>query len=106
MNKEYREETMGQRIRAQRMRLGMTQEELAEKLFLKKSTISYYENDKKEMSASGLGELARALHTTPDHLLGFEEKEDPFEEEAMSILRVIKDETVRKMLLKQMRALL
>ena len=32
MNKRYKEETLGQRIRAQRIRLGMTQEELAERL--------------------------------------------------------------------------
>lgn len=106
MNKEYREDTMGQRIRAQRLRLGMTQEELAEILFLTKVTISYYENDKKEMSASGLRELARALHTTPDYLLGFEAKEESFEAEALCILQGIKNETVREMLLKQMRALL
>ena len=49
MNKRYKEETLGQRIRAQRIRLGMTQEELAEALYVEKSIISYYENDKKEM---------------------------------------------------------
>ena len=42
----YEEETLGQRIRAQCIRLGMTQEELAERLYVKKSTISYYETDK------------------------------------------------------------
>ena len=102
MNKEYREETMGQRIRAQRMRLGMTQEELAEKLFLKKSTISYYENDKKEMRASGLADLAKVLHTTPDYLLGFEK--DPFVTEAMRLLQGIEDEQVKSVLLAQIKA--
>ena len=50
--------------------------------------------------------LAIVLHTTSDYLLGFEEKKDPFETEALSILQGIKDETVREMLLKQMRAFL
>ena len=36
---------------------------------MKKSTISYYETDKKEMRASCLAEIARALYTTPDYLL-------------------------------------
>ena len=54
MNTFIKEETLGQRIRAQRIRLGMTQEELAEALFVEKSTISYYENDKKEMRG-GIG---------------------------------------------------
>ncbi|MBO4782885.1 MAG: helix-turn-helix transcriptional regulator [Lachnospiraceae bacterium] len=105
MNISIKEETLGQRIRAQRIRLGMTQEELAERLYVKKSTISYYETDKKEMRASCLAEIARALYTTPDYLLGFEEKQDSFEAEAMGILQRIKDDTVREMLLKQMKAL-
>ena len=50
--------------------------------------------------------FARALYTTPDYLLGFEEKRDSFEKEVLEILQEIKDDTVRKMLLKQMRALL
>ncbi len=58
------------------------------------------------MKTSSLSELARALHTTPDYLLGFEETQDSFEKEALGILKEIKDDTVREMLLKQMRALL
>ena len=50
MNISIKEETLGQRIRAQRIRLGMTQEELAEALYVEKSIISYYENDKQETS--------------------------------------------------------
>ena len=83
----------------------MTQEELAERLYVKKSTISYYETDKKEMRASCLAEIAWGLYTTPDYLLGFEEKQDSFEAEAMGKLQEIKDDTVREMLLKQMKAL-
>ena len=83
----------------------MTQEELEERLYMKKSTISYYETDKKEMRASCLAEIVRALYTTQDYLLGFEEKQDSFEAEAMGILQGIKDATVREMLLKQMKAL-
>ena len=41
----------------------------------------------------------RALYTTPDYLLGFEEKLDSFEAEAMGILQGIKDDTIREMLL-------
>ena len=38
--------TLGERIREQRILMQMTQEELAEELCVKKSTISMYENDK------------------------------------------------------------
>ena len=56
----------------------------------------HYRTDKKEMRASCLAEIARALYTTPDYLLGFEEEKDPFEKEALCILQGIKDDTVRK----------
>ena len=78
MNISIKEETLGQRIRAQRIRLGMTQEELAEALYVEKSIISYYENDKKEMRASGLAEIAKVLQTTPNYLLGFADNNDGF----------------------------
>ena len=56
MNISIKEETSAQRIR-----LGMTQEELAERLYMKKSTISYYETDKKEMRASCIAEIPDQL---------------------------------------------
>ena len=99
-----KEETLGQRIRAQRIRLGMTQEELAEALFVEKSMISYYENDKKEMRASGLAEMARVLQTTPNYLLGYAYSDNDFLSEALSLLEGIKDETVKKVLLAQIKA--
>ena len=104
MNISIKEETLGQRIRAQRIRLGMTQEELAEALFVEKSTISYYENDKKEMRASGLAEMAKVLQTTPNYLLGYAYSDDDFLSEALSLLEGIKDETVKKVLLAQIKA--
>lgn len=104
MNISIKEETLGQRIRAQRIRLGMTQEELAEALYVEKSTISYYENDKKEMRASGLAEMARVLQTTPNYLLGYAYSDDDFLSEALSLLEGIKDETVKNVLLAQIKA--
>ncbi len=82
----------------------MTQEEMAELLYMKKSTISYYENDKKEMKASCLVEIARILHTTPDYLLGFEEDKNTFEKEAFCLLQSIADDKVRALLLAQIKA--
>ena len=104
MKTYIKEETLGQRIRAQRIRMGMTQEELAEALYVEKSTISYYENDKKEMRASGLAEMARVLQTTPNYLLGYTNSDDDFLSEALSLLEGIKDETVKRILLAQIKA--
>ena len=82
----------------------MPREELAEALFVEKSTISYYENDKKEMRASGLAEMAKVLQTTPNYLLGYTEDNNNFLSEALSLLEGIKDETVKKVLLAQIKA--
>ena len=106
MGKIYiKEETLGQRIKAQRIRLGMTQEELAEATFIPKPTISNYENDRIDIKSSVIRELSVLLETTPNHLLGFETAEDSFISEATDILRNINDEKVRKMLLLQLNAL-
>lgn len=101
MNIFIKEETLGQRIR-----LGMTQEELAEALYVEKSIISYYENDKKGMRASGLAEIAKVLQTTPNYLLGFADNNDGFADEALGLLRDVKYQSVREILLKQIRALI
>lgn len=78
---------LGHRI----VRLGMTQEELAEALYVEKSLISYYENDKKEMRVGGLADIARVLHTTPNYLLGFADNNDEFTNEAIELFRGVKD---------------
>ena len=97
-------ETIGQRIREARLRLGMTQEDLAENMYLPKSTISAYENDKIDIKSSVIVQLARTLKTTSDHLLGLTE-DDPFILEAVDLLKRISNSVIREGLLVQMRAL-
>ena len=55
------EKTLGQKIREYRLKRGMTQEELADKLLSKKSTVSEYENDKIDIKISVLREIAKIL---------------------------------------------
>ena len=57
------EKTIGMRIRECRMKMGMTQEELAEALLTKKSTVSAYENDKIDIKISILKQIAALLGT-------------------------------------------
>lgn len=64
--------TMGGRIREQRIKMGMTQEELAEKMFTTKMTISHYENDQTDIKGSVIMELAGLLETTAGYLLNGE----------------------------------
>ena len=51
-------------------------------------------------------EVAKVLQTTPNYLLGFADNNDGFADEALGLLRDVKDQSVREILLKQIRALI
>lgn len=104
--KNITENTLGARIKAQRIRCEMTQEELAEVMCIPKSTISAYENDKVDIKSSVIVELAKALETNANYLLGMENPEESaFINEAIELLKKIKDEKVSQLLLVQIEAL-
>ena len=101
-----KEETLGQRIKAQRIRLGMTQEELAEEMCTTKSMISYYENDHGDMKQSMISEFAEILNTTVEYLVCGAVKapdKDPVSAEVLDLLSRMDDKT-RELFLIQMRA--
>ena len=50
--------------------------------------------------------IAKVLQTTPNYLLGFADNNDGFADEALGLLRDVKDQSVREILLKQIRALI
>ena len=94
--------TLGQKIREYRLKRGMTQEELAEKLLSSKSTISEYENDKIDVKISILREIAKVLGTPLPHLLS--EEDDDIDDEVMQMamaLNQIKSKELRKAAVKQ-----
>lgn len=94
--------TLGQKIREYRLKRGMTQETLAEKLFSRKSTVSEYENDKIDMKISLLREIAKVLGTPLSHLLS--EEYDDIDDEVMQMamaLKQIKSIELRKAAIKQ-----
>ena len=103
MNIFIKEETLGQRIRAQRIRLGMTQEELAEEMCVPKSTISAYENDRVDIKSSVIVELSKLLETNPNYLLGAVE----CDADVLDILGVLKKMSpgLKKVALEQMKVL-
>lgn len=63
--------TFGENIRARRKELGISVDELAEKLGKNRATIYRYENDEIEMPANLLKPMADALDTVPDFLMGW-----------------------------------
>ena len=106
MNITLKDETLGQRIRAQRIRLGMTQEELAEEMCTTKSMISYYENDHGDMKQSMISEFAGILNTTVEYLVCGVIKEPEMDKESAEVLDLLSrmDEKTREVFLIQMRA--
>ena len=64
--------TTGEKIRAQRKKLGMSVVELAERVGKNPATIYRYEGDTIEMPASMLKPLADALDTSPDELMDWD----------------------------------
>lgn len=74
---------IGQRIRKQRERLGLSQRELARRTGIPQSTISDIERGVQEdMTTAMVKRFARALACTTDYLIGmYEDEDEPAEDE-------------------------
>ena len=69
--------TIGERIKARRKALGMSADDLAVALGKNRATIYRYESNYIEkMPTTVLEPLAKALHTTPAFLMGWDESEN------------------------------
>lgn len=100
------EKTIGMRIRECRVKMGMTQEELAEALLTKKSTISAYENDKIDIKVSVLKDLAKVLCTNVSYLVDGDENDVASEiMQVVAMLQEIKNKELRKVAIEQMKIL-
>ncbi len=63
---------LGERIRELRTECGLSQKQLAAKIGVATNTVSQYESGKSKTSIDVLANLAVALDTTTDFLLGLE----------------------------------
>ena len=81
------ENTVGMRIRECRVKMGITQEELADMMCTKKSTISSYELGKNDVKVGILEEMAPLLGTTVSYLAGGESS--GFSPEVMQIAMLL-----------------
>lgn len=70
--------TVGERIKQRRIELDLTVEDISEKIGKNRATIYRYEkNDIKDMPTNVMESFARALHTTPAYLMGWESDKVP-----------------------------
>ncbi len=65
----------GGKLKKLRLQEGYTQKQLADKLGVTKSVVSYYELQERYPSPEVLMRLARIFHVSSDYLLGLERKE-------------------------------
>ncbi len=64
----------GVTLKELRKSAGMTQKQLAERLWITKATVSYYEQSQRCPSPEMLIKLAKVFHVSTDYLLGIEVK--------------------------------
>lgn len=98
--------TVGGRIKKLRMEKGLSQEELAEMLFLNAKNISAYENNRNEVPSAVLADLAKALDSSMDYIYtGIEtvEDDDPDIAEAIEMLKKIGNKALLKMVVKNIK---
>lgn len=101
-------DTMGGRIREQRNKMGMTQEQLAEILCTTKPLISQYENNKVDIKGSIIVVLAEILGTTAGYLLNGEfsgDKVEEIEKEMLVLLKKMKNVEIKQVALEQLKIL-
>ena len=65
----------GSTLKRLRLQEGMTQQQLADKLGVTKSVVSYYELQERYPSPEVLFRMSYIFHVTTDYLLGLEHKE-------------------------------
>lgn len=65
----------GERLKDLRQNAGLTQKQLADKIWVTKATISYYEQSERNPSPEILVKLATAFHVSTDYLLGINDKQ-------------------------------
>ncbi len=70
-------QNFGKRIKELRQSAGMTQQQLAERIWVSKAAISNYELYDRNPSPEILIKLAKVFHVSTDYLLGVEDEETP-----------------------------
>ena len=100
------EKTIGMRIRECRVKMGITKEELAILMCIKKSTISAYELDKIDIKVSIIKEIAQKLGTTVAYLVDGEENALSSEiMQMVALLQGMQNEELRKVAVEQVKIL-
>ena len=97
--------TVGERIRLKRKSMGLSQEELAERMHVTAALISNYENDKVDIKSSVMRELAENLNTSVAYLMDGDPEIDTDIKNLISVYMMLGRPNVQKVALEQMKIL-
>ena len=94
------ESTLGARLKQLRLDQKLTQQQLAKRLGVAKSVVSYYESGDRCPSYDVLLKIARLFHVTSDYLLGLDRTRvmnvSDLSEEDIGVLMTVADALRRK----------
>jgi transcriptional regulator with XRE-family HTH domain len=95
---DYKE--LGKRIRAERTKLNLTQEKLAEKIEISESFLGHIERGDRKLSLETLVKIAQEFNVSTDYLLVGSVKQPPhlFVEETISVLEKVNKKQVKILL--------
>ncbi len=77
--------TFGERLKSARLKMGFTQEQLAELIGVAKTTLTGYEKGNREPDVFKIKRLIEVLNIDSDYLLGIEEKVPLFSAESLQV---------------------
>lgn len=90
----------GEKLKLLRTNAKLTQQQLADRLGVAKSIVSYYESGSRYPSYDVLVRIARTFHVTTDYLLDIERKRvldvSDLSEENISVLQTVADALRKK----------
>ena len=86
--------TLGQKIKKLRVDKGLTQKELADKVYVTFQTVSKWEKDENEPDVSTLRELAKLFDCSMDYLLSEDESIEEEEPEVVPVPTQVENKTI------------
>ncbi len=90
---------MGEKIKILRQQAGMTLEEVGNIVGVGKSTVRKWESGEiANMRRDKIAKLAEALKTTPAFLMGWQEDEEPLEDELWTLREALRRDPDRRIL--------
>ena len=88
----------GQRLKELRLQAGMTQKQLADRIWVSKAAIGNYELSDRKPSLEIIIKLAKVFHVSTDYMLGVDEKEQTIDVTGLTSEQIAAVQTLVDML--------